>query len=157
VRLRETAFDVSPVAQWVVDANSSLVLANEYARSLFSLNARDLGRPLQDLEISYRPLDLRSLIEQAYAERRAVRLNDVERRMPDEGVQHYDVQVTPLQDNGGGTLGVSITFADVTHSHRLQDQLGAPIRSSSLFTRSSNRRTKSWKRPTKSSSPPTKS
>jgi len=73
VRLRETAFDVSPVAQWVVDANSNLVLANEYARSLFSLNARDLGRPLQDLEISYRPVDLRSLIEQAYAERRAVR------------------------------------------------------------------------------------
>jgi two-component system CheB/CheR fusion protein len=27
VRLRETAFDVSPVAQWVVDANGSLALA----------------------------------------------------------------------------------------------------------------------------------
>ncbi len=123
VRLRETAFDVSPVAQLVVDVNSGLALANEQARSLFSLNARDLGRSLQDLEISYRPVDLRSLIEQAYAERRAVRLNNVERRMPDGGVQYYDAQVAPLQDNGGGTLGVSITFTDVTHSHRLQEQL----------------------------------
>jgi hypothetical protein len=52
-----------------------------------------------------------------------VRLNNVERRMPDGGAQYYDVQVAPLQDNGGGTLGVSITFADVTHSQRLHEQL----------------------------------
>jgi two-component system CheB/CheR fusion protein len=107
----------------VVDTNRSLVLANECARSLFSLNPRDLGRPLQDLEISYRPVDLRSLIEQAYAERRIVRLDTVERRMLDGSAQYYDVQVAPLQDNGGGTLGVSITFTDVTQCQRLQEQL----------------------------------
>jgi two-component system CheB/CheR fusion protein len=123
VRLRETAFDVAPVAQLVVDANGSLVLANENARSLFGLNARDLGRPLQDLEISYRPVELRSLIERVYAERRAVRLDNVERRSSDNGVQYYDVQVAPLQDNGGGALGVSITFTDETQCQRLQEQL----------------------------------
>jgi two-component system CheB/CheR fusion protein len=123
VRLRETAFDAAPVAQLVVDTNNSLALANEHARLLFSLNPHDVGRPLQDLEVSYRPIELRSLIEQAYAGRGPVRLNSIERRTPDGSAQYYDVQVSPLQDNGGGALGVSITFTDVTQSQRLQEQL----------------------------------
>ena len=41
------------------------------ARLLFSLDQKDFGRPLQDLEISSRPAELRSLIEQAYAGRRS--------------------------------------------------------------------------------------
>ena len=44
---------------------------------------RTSAAPLQDLEISYRPVELRSLIEQAYAERRAVTLTSVERRFAD--------------------------------------------------------------------------
>jgi two-component system CheB/CheR fusion protein len=123
VRLRETAFDTSPVAQLVIDTNSSLVLVNEYARTLFSLNTHDLGRPLQDLEVSYRPVELRSLIEQAYAERRPIRLSNVERHMPDGITQYYQVQVAPLQDNGRGTLGASITFTDMTSFQRLPEQL----------------------------------
>jgi two-component system CheB/CheR fusion protein len=124
VRLRETAFDTSPVAQLVVDANGSLALTNERARALFGLSTRDLGRALQDLEVSYRPVELRSLIEQAHAERHPVRLDNVERPMPDGGVRYYDVQVALLQDNGGGPLGTSITFEDVTQCQRLQEQLG---------------------------------
>lgn len=123
VRLREMAFDTSPVAQLVVDTNSALALANEPARMLFSLNTRDVGRPLQDLEVSYRPVELRSLIDQAYSERHPARLNNVERHLADGSVQYYDVQVALLQDNGGGTLGVSITFTDVTQCQRLQEQL----------------------------------
>ena len=55
-----------------VDSNDVLAFANARARVLFSIHPKDIGRPLQDLEISYRPVELRSLIEQAYAERRAV-------------------------------------------------------------------------------------
>ncbi len=122
-RLREVAFDAGPVVQVVVDLNGNLAMANERARALFSLTSKDVGRPLQDLELSYRPAELRSLIEQAYAERRVVTLTNVERRFPDEEVQYFDVQVTPMQENGGNSLGASITFDDVTHRQRLQLEL----------------------------------
>jgi hypothetical protein len=55
-----------------------LILANARARGLFRLDARaDVGRPLRDLEISYRPVELRSLIEQARGERRTVSQRNV--------------------------------------------------------------------------------
>jgi two-component system CheB/CheR fusion protein len=123
LRLREVAFDAGSMAQVVVDPDGHLALANERARRLFSLTPKDLGRPLQDLELSYRPVELRSLIEQAYAERRFVKVTNVERRFPDGTVQYFDVQATPLQDNGASFLGASVTFDDVTHRQRLQLEL----------------------------------
>jgi two-component system, chemotaxis family, CheB/CheR fusion protein len=123
VRLREVSFDTAPTAQVVVDLNGHLGLANERARALFGLNPRDLGRPFSDLELSYRPVELRSLIEQAYAERLAIARSGVERRLSDDAVQYLDVLVQPLLDNGGLLLGVSITFTDVTPFRRLQQEL----------------------------------
>ena len=63
--MREAAFDAGPVAQIAVDRKGRLVLANEKARQLFQLAPTDLGRLFQDLEISYRPVELRSHIEAA--------------------------------------------------------------------------------------------
>ncbi len=81
-RLQELAFEFSPIARIVVDLNGILAHGNQKARLLFTLNAKDIGRPLQDLELSYRPVELRSLIEQAYVERRSITLTSVERRFP---------------------------------------------------------------------------
>jgi two-component system CheB/CheR fusion protein len=86
------------------------------------LNPKDVGRSLQDLEISYRPVELRSLIEQAYAERRTVTLTSVERRFQSGEVQYLDVVVTPLY-NEANPLGVAISFPDVSPYHRLQEEL----------------------------------
>ena len=122
-RLRELALDEAPVARIVVDANGSLALANQRARVLFSINPKDLGRPLQDLEISYRPLELRSLIEQAYAERRTVTKTGIERRFQDDERQCFDVVVAPLFDDVQSPLGVSVTFVDVTRFSRLSEEL----------------------------------
>jgi two-component system, chemotaxis family, CheB/CheR fusion protein len=122
VRLRELAFDGGPVAQVVVDLNGSLVQVNERARTLFRLGLKDLGRPLQDLELSYRPAELRSSIEQAYANRGVVRLPNVEHHLP-EGHLHLDVQVAPLVENGASLLGASITFEDVSERQRLQAEV----------------------------------
>ena len=47
-----------------------LVAANIRAETLFNLRPRDLGRPFQDLEVSYRPVELRSIIEHVTTERR---------------------------------------------------------------------------------------
>jgi PAS domain-containing protein len=56
------AFDASPHAQFVIDSNGFLALFNERARSLFGLAPSDLGKPIQDLDLSYRPVELRSRI-----------------------------------------------------------------------------------------------
>jgi two-component system, chemotaxis family, CheB/CheR fusion protein len=122
-RLRELALDDLPVARIVIDADGTLAHANLRARTLFSIHHKDLGRPLQDLEISYRPLELRALVEQAYAERRAVVRAGVERRFPDGEVQSFDITVQPMLDETLKVLGVAVTFLDVTRQHKLQDEL----------------------------------
>ena len=122
-RLRELALEHSPVPRIVVDADGTLALATQRARTMFSLKPRDIGRPLQDLELSYRPAELRSLLEQAYAERRAVTLTSVERRFPDGEVQYLDIVVQPIFDETLEPLGAGITFFDVTRYTLLQEEL----------------------------------
>jgi two-component system CheB/CheR fusion protein len=122
-RLRELALEEAPVARVVVDANGLLVMANSRARVQFTLNPKDIGRPLQDLELSYRPVELRSLIEQAYAEKRAVTQTSVERRFPNGETQYFDIVVAPLFDEGMAPLGVGVTFLDVTRYTRLSEEL----------------------------------
>ncbi|NET38849.1 MAG: PAS domain-containing protein [Cyanothece sp. SIO1E1] len=121
--LRDAAFNAAPLAQIVVDFNGSLVMANAVARSMFGINFQDLGQPLQDLEISYRPVELRSRIDQVYNQRQLVQIKDVVRHLPDGEVQYFDIQLLPLPENGGDLVGVSITFTDVTRYHDLQRQL----------------------------------
>ena len=122
VRLRDSAFDIGQTAQLVVDANGNLVLANQQARQLFSVDSRDLGRPFQDLELSYRPVELRSLIERANAERKVITAANVEQRFKNGDPRYLDVAVTPLQDNGV-SIGVCISFNDVTQYHGLEDDI----------------------------------
>lgn len=123
VRLRDATFEAGPMAQVVIDLNGNLALANEQACALFRLGPRDLGRPFQDLELAYRPAELRPLIERAFGERGFTRLANVQRASSEDNVQYLDVLVTPLQDNGGTLLGVSVTFDDVTGRHRLEAEL----------------------------------
>jgi two-component system CheB/CheR fusion protein len=122
VRLHDTAFNVSPLAQMVVDVKGILVLVNDRMRSLFALGPKDVNRPLQDLEISYRPLELRSSISQANSERRTIVHKDVEWANTNS-TQYFDVHVTPLFDFNGNLLGSSISFNDVTRSKKLTEEL----------------------------------
>ncbi|AFZ24076.1 PAS domain S-box [Cylindrospermum stagnale PCC 7417] len=123
LRIREQAFDLAPIAQIVVDVKGTLVLVNEKARTLFSLSPKDLARPFQDLELSYRPIELRSLIEKAYTDRRPVALANVERYLPNAEIKYLDVQIVPLQDGDNSLIGVSITFNDVTRYNQLHQDL----------------------------------
>jgi two-component system CheB/CheR fusion protein len=122
-RLREMALEDMPLARIIIDTEGTLVQATQKARLLFTLNPRDIGRPLQDLEISYRPAELRSLIEQAYGERRPVVRTSVERRFGDGASQFLDITAQPLYDESHLPLGVSVTFLDVTRNHQLLDDL----------------------------------
>jgi two-component system CheB/CheR fusion protein len=122
-RVRQAALDASPVAQIVIDAAGALALANVSAQHAFALGPADYGRPLQDLEISYRPIELRSLIERAHQEGRPVRSGDVERPLPDGQTQHLEVEVAPLRDADDSAIGVSATFVDRTELARMRDDL----------------------------------
>jgi two-component system CheB/CheR fusion protein len=107
------------VAFIAIDREGKLSLANLQARMQFGLSQRDLGRPIQDLEISFRPVELRSRIEQAYTERHPVSLRDVAWRAAEE-TRYLDVQVSPLNSGTGECVGAGITFTDVTRYRRLQ-------------------------------------
>jgi two-component system, chemotaxis family, CheB/CheR fusion protein len=123
IRLREAAFDSSLVAQIIIDSHSNLLLANEQARMLFSLSIKDLGRPFQDLELSFRPIDLRSPMQTATAENRSIVFPNVERHFPNGKTQNLEVCVTPLYDSEKNTIGIGISFTDITHFIRLQTDL----------------------------------
>jgi len=117
--VRDAGLDVVSVAFIAVDRDGALSLANLQARMQFGLSQRDLGRPIQDLEISFRPVELRSRIEQAYTERHPVSLRDVAWRATEE-TRYLDVQVSPLNSGTGELVGAGITFTDVTRYRRLQ-------------------------------------
>jgi two-component system CheB/CheR fusion protein len=122
VRIREAAFDADAMPQIVIDAAGGLVLTNDQARVQFALSSRDLGRPLQDLDLSYKPAELRSAIEQSAASRRPVILKDVE--WGASGTSRFmDIVITPLIDAGGTVLGQKVSFGDVTQFRRLQEEL----------------------------------
>ncbi len=122
-QLRDLSMEVDPTARVVVDSRGNVILINAGARSMFGLTDRDVGRPLRDLELSYRPIELRSLIDQAQAERRALRMNAVERRLGVDEVQYLDVQITPAVASDGVVLGTAVTFTDSTSYVRLQEEV----------------------------------
>src|SRR3954454_9229940 len=120
--VREAAFETAPLAQIVIDRNGRLAAANMQARLQFALGQRDIGSLLQDLELSYRPAELRSKIEQAYAERHTITTREVEWHTgPD--VRYLDITVQPLTSKTGELVGIGVTFADVTRFRRLQEAL----------------------------------
>jgi two-component system, chemotaxis family, CheB/CheR fusion protein len=121
-RLRQAASDMAPVPQLLVDNTGRIVHVNGQLRAHFGITSRDVGRPLQDLELSYRPFELRSSIDRAYAERRPVAQSEVEWRGPD-GTSFFDLLVVPVLDGNGTFLGCSIIFTDVTRSHLLQQEV----------------------------------
>ena len=94
-----------PLLEWVintggealiaVDREGRIALANEPARKMFGLNPQDVGRPFHQLQLSYRPVDLRTLMDKAYAERKPVSVSDVQRVGADGVEQVLDVKSLP--------------------------------------------------------------
>ncbi|MGW4525055.1 CheR family methyltransferase [Amycolatopsis sp. NPDC004378] len=120
--LREHAFSASPVAQIVVTEEEVTALINSQAEVAFGLSERDIGRPLRDLDVSYRPVALRAYVEQARLERRSLRIKDVEWRRAGETVW-YEVHVNPLVGKEKKLLGVSVVFHDVSWARQLLTEL----------------------------------
>jgi two-component system, chemotaxis family, CheB/CheR fusion protein len=110
--LREAAYDASPNAQIVLDAERSLVMANAAARRLFKLGPADLGRPVQDLELSYRPLELRGHLDALEREPRTLDVGPV--RLEGVGQPRiFEVRLIPLLGDGQW-LGATVVYEDQT-------------------------------------------
>ena len=123
-RLREAAFESDTVPQIVIDASGVLAAMNSFARERFGLTAADVGRPFQDLEIAYRPAELKEAVDRALREQRAISIKEVTWPQDVEG-RYFEVLITPLRDDddGDGILGVRISFQDVSAFRQLQIEL----------------------------------
>jgi two-component system, chemotaxis family, CheB/CheR fusion protein len=121
--IRKLAFRASPVAQIAVTGEDTVAMINQQAESTFGLSARDIGRLLRDLEVSYRPVELRAYLEQAKVERRSARIQDVQWQRPGADTVWFEIHINPLVDAENGLLGVSIVFFDVTATRALLDKV----------------------------------
>lgn len=121
--LRELSFDVSSVAQMVVDTTGRLAIANQKATNLFALAPSDIGGVFQELTLCSRWSELHSSVERVRVERRPMQMKEVERVLPTGEKTFFDIELTPLVSENGGLLGVHVGFVDVTASRRLQVEL----------------------------------
>ncbi|HZD87423.1 MAG TPA: CheR family methyltransferase, partial [Gaiellaceae bacterium] len=121
--LGEAAFEHAPVAQVVVDEQNRVAGINQAARTMFGVRNRDVGRQLQDLELSYRPLELRSLIDEVRAERHTVTRRDVRWQKGNDDPRALEVEVAPLATPGDQFAGVIVSFLDSTEHRALEEDL----------------------------------
>src|SRR5215813_8563393 len=122
-RLQALSLETDPVARVVVRADGTLSFANSRARALFRLTHPDIGKRLQDLEMSYRPIELRSLIQDAISQRRPVARKDIPWPADSGESRYLDLEVVPLTEPSGEILGVQLSFSDVSRYRRLQEEL----------------------------------
>jgi two-component system, chemotaxis family, CheB/CheR fusion protein len=119
-RIRDEILLTNPIAQIAVGADGRLAMVNHRANAILGLSERDLGRPFQDLEVSYRPLELRSHLAAVTESRAPVWLREVAWRRAGPEATYVDVHLVPLLSSNGDVLGASISFTDVTRARQLR-------------------------------------
>jgi two-component system CheB/CheR fusion protein len=120
---RDSALELGPHAQVIVSRTGTMTFANLPARALFGIGLENVGRPLQELELSQQPSELRAAIDEAMRERRRISLGE-QRFMPRKGDERVlEVTVAPLLPNGGVPHGVSIVFEDVSRYASMRREL----------------------------------
>ena len=124
VRLQSAAFDAVRAGQIVIDATGLVALINTRASHLFGLAPGSVvGQPFRDLDLSYRPVELRSCIDKVRADRRPLELKAVERTGPSGEKTYLDVEISALFSAAGVYSGTLIAFMDATPVHQLQNEL----------------------------------
>ncbi|MBO0772486.1 MAG: PAS domain-containing protein [Actinobacteria bacterium] len=113
------AFEQGTVPQVMLDANGIIVLANRAARRTFALGSAELGRHLREVELSFRPADLRTPAERVLRERREVTVFDVTWHVSPDDAPTYDIVISPLE----APAGALISFLEVTRYQHLREEL----------------------------------
>jgi two-component system CheB/CheR fusion protein len=124
VRLLEAIVNESANALLAVDEAGSVMFANLPARNLLGVGEADIGRPFQDLPISYRPVELRGPIEEVFRQRIGVRLDDQEYRTGRGEAMRITIDLRPLFEPDGSVHSVLLTFID-QRLHTLNRELEA--------------------------------
>jgi two-component system CheB/CheR fusion protein len=124
-RLQEAIIDGVAIAYLAVDMDGRLAFANPAAKRMLEVGEADIGRPFQDLPVSYRPAELRGRIEEAHALGRTVRLEHQEfQRSPTDPVR-LSIEVTPLFGQDGRPFSTLLAFTDTTRAFLLGRELQA--------------------------------
>jgi len=123
LRVRELATEGTPSPQIVVDSLGVLVSINQAARELFDVPQSDTGRALRDLEVSYKPIDLRTPIDRVVRERRPTSVQGIELKRGDGTPATFDLHVVPLIDEDGSVVGTTISLFDVSAQIQLRTDL----------------------------------
>jgi two-component system, chemotaxis family, CheB/CheR fusion protein len=120
--LRAGAYDATAGGQIVIDSEGALVMANEHARRMLGLAPTDIGRPIRDLEVSFRPVELRSALQRIAEDRQPITVEAANGRTPSGRERLLDVRMTPVVSEDK-LLGVAVSYADVTDLHGLRGEL----------------------------------
>jgi two-component system CheB/CheR fusion protein len=118
--LREAAFAIGQGGHIVLDVKGDVVMANDTARRMFGLGVGDFGRPIQDLEVSYRPIELRQHLDALSKDLHPIEIKSVPWAAGDQE-RILDVRLAPLIGDAG-LMGTSISYVDITGTHNLQQQ-----------------------------------
>ena len=121
-RIVEAAFELRANPEILLDPAGTVLAVNARTREMFGVGLDAVGRPFQDLELSYRPVELRSRIDQVRLEGRVVELDEVSRWTPSGELTFLDIKIVPLVVDGQ-QLGVVITFVDVSKHRQLREEL----------------------------------
>lgn len=95
-RIVELAFEMRASPEILLDATGVVLAVNSRAREMFGVGPDAVGRPFQDLELSYRPVELRSRIDEVRSEGRAVEIDEVSRWTPSGDLTFLDIRIVPL-------------------------------------------------------------
>ncbi|GAA2032576.1 PAS domain S-box protein [Terrabacter terrae] len=120
--LRTDAFAAAPLAQLVLDAHGTLAMINESAKELTKLGETDIGRQFLDLDLSFRPIELRPALQESRESRQPRRLRGV-RWAHHSPALYVDIELVPLVDVREGYAGTLVAFSDVTRYQQLHHEL----------------------------------
>ena len=123
--LLDAIVDNSGSAHIALDADGIVVFLNSQVKRMLDVGDADVGRPFHELPLSYRPVDLRSRIDEAYREGRPVRLENQAYHRPPADPIRLSIDVTPLPQLGGHGFATLLTFTDTTRTFQLQQALEA--------------------------------
>jgi two-component system, chemotaxis family, CheB/CheR fusion protein len=106
-----------------VSTDGTLLYANAGAQRMFGIGPADFGEAFQDLQVSYRPVELRNRIDEAVQGRRPIRIEDMPYARSAAENHRLTIEVVPFFSDNGRHLGTAIVFCDDTRLYEAQQQL----------------------------------
>ena len=125
--LRESAYDATSGAQVVIGRDGTIAMANDRARRMLGLSTKDIGRDFHDLDLSYRPVELRARVERIAEDRQPIVMEGVKWRSPAGQERILDVRMVPVVSDGE-LLGTAVNYEDATDVVQLESELTASRR-----------------------------